>query len=77
MSALEMSCRRNNKTEKRKRNREYARKFQSKTGGSRKQVVVEAKRSVVAANEEKFQAQVFKMTTDEDMPAYSGFDFTS
>jgi hypothetical protein len=25
-----MACRRNNKTEKRKRNREYARKFQSK-----------------------------------------------
>lgn len=72
-----MACRRNNKLEKRKRNRDYARKFQSKTGGSRRKVVVEEKRAVVASNEEKFQAQVFKMTTDEDMPAYSGFDFTA
>jgi hypothetical protein len=39
--------------------------------------VVEEKRLVVAASEEKFQSQVFKMTTDEDMPAYSGFDFSS
>jgi len=61
--------------EKRKRNRDYARKFASKTGGSRRKVVVEEKRAVVATNEEKFQAQVFKFTTDEDMPAYSGFDF--
>lgn len=72
-----MACRRNNKMEKRKRNRDYARKFQSKTGGSRRKVVVEEKRLVVASNEEKFQAQVFKMTTDEDMPAYSGFDFVA
>jgi len=63
--------------EKRKRNRDYARKFQSKTGGSRRKVVVEEKRQVVATNEEKFQAQVFKLTTDEDMPAYSGFEFTA
>jgi ribosomal protein L18 len=62
--------------EKRKRNRDYARKFQSKTGGSRRQSVVEAKRLVVASSEEKFQAQVYKMTTDEDMPAYTGFDFS-
>lgn len=41
------------------------------------QVVVEQKRGVVAASEDTFQAKVFKMTTDEDMPAYSGFDFTS
>lgn len=74
-TALEMSCRRNNKMEKRKRNRDYARKFASKTGGSRRETVVEAKRNVVATNEEKFQAKVFKMTTDDDMPAYSGFDF--
>ena len=47
------------------------------TGGSRKEVVIEEKRAVVASNEEKFQAQVFKMTTDEDMPAYSGFEFTA
>jgi hypothetical protein len=40
-------------------------------------VVVEQKRGVVAASEETFQAKVFKMTTDEDMPAYSGFDFIS
>ena len=46
-------------------------------GGSRKEVVIEEKRAVVASNEEKFQAQVFKMTTDEDMPAYSGFEFTA
>jgi hypothetical protein len=36
---------------------------------------VEAKRAIVAASEEKFQSEVFKMTTDEDMPAYTGFDF--
>eukprot|EP00981_Chlorochromonas_danica_P001188 scaffold262_cov164-Ochromonas_danica.AAC.12 len=44
-------------------------------GESRKKVVVETKRAIVAANEEKFQAEVFKLTTDEDMPAYTGFDF--
>ena len=71
------SCRRNNKDEKRKRNRDYARKFQSKTGGSRRKVVVEEKRAVVAGSEEKFQAQVFKHTTDDDMPAYTGFEFTA
>jgi hypothetical protein len=38
-------------------------------------VVIEEKRAVVAASEEKFQAQVFSMTTDDDMPAYTGFDF--
>ena len=70
-----MACRRNNKTEKRKRNREYARKFKSATGGSRRKQVVEEKRLVVAKNEENFQADVFKVTTDDDMPAYSGFDF--
>lgn len=47
----------------------------TQTGGSRRKVVVEEKRLVVAQNEEKFQAQVFKMTTDDDMPSYSGFDF--
>lgn len=73
-SAL-FACRRNNKMEKRKRNRDYARKFASKTGGSRRSKVVEEKRLVVAASEEKFQAQVFSMTTDDDMPEYSGFDF--
>jgi hypothetical protein len=41
------------------------------------QIVVEQKRGVVAASEDTFQAKVFKMTTDEDMPAYSGFDFAS
>jgi hypothetical protein len=44
-------------------------------GGSRKDVVIEEKRAVVAKNEETFQALVFKMTTDDDMPAYSGFDW--
>ena len=39
--------------------------------------MIEQKRGIVAKSEEKFQAQVFKMTTDEDMPAYSGFEFTS
>mmetsp|Transcript_3322 Transcript_3322/g.3472 ORF Transcript_3322/g.3472 Transcript_3322/m.3472 type:complete len:116 (+) Transcript_3322:43-390(+) len=75
ISTILMSCRRNNKTEKRKRNREYARKFASKTGGSRRSSVIEEKRLVVAESETKFQAQVFGMTTDDDMPAYSGFDF--
>jgi hypothetical protein len=69
------SCRRNNKVEKRKRNRDYARKFQSKTGNSRRKTVVEQKRALVAQSENKFQEDVFKMTTDDDMPAYSGFDF--
>lgn len=45
--------------------------------GSRRTTVVAEKRNIVAASEEKFQAQVFKMTTDDDMPAYSGFDFTA
>ena len=70
-----MACRRNNKTEKRKRNREYARKFKSATGGNRRKQVVEEKRLVVAKSEETFQAEVYKVTTDDDMPAYSGFDF--
>ena len=70
-----MACRRNNKSEKRKRNREYARKYQSNTGGSRRKQVVEEKRLVVAKSEDAFQAEVFKVTTDDDMPAYSGFDF--
>jgi hypothetical protein len=30
--------------------------------------VVEEKRTVVALSEEKFQSQVFKFTTDDDMP---------
>lgn len=70
-----MACRRNNKIEKRKRNREYARKHKSTTGGSRRKQVVEEKRLVVSKNEDAFQAEVFKVTTDDDMPAYSGFDF--
>ena len=69
------ACRRNNKIEKRKRNREYARKFASKVGGSRRKMVVEQKRLQVAEKENSFQTGVFKMTTDDDMPAYSGFDF--
>merc|ERR1719498_338407 len=69
------SCRRNNKREKIKRNKEYSRKFKTTTGGARKKVVVEQKRQVVSSNEDNFQAGVFKMTTDDDMPAYSGFDF--
>jgi hypothetical protein len=36
---------------------------------------VEEKRLVVAKSEETFQADVYKVTTDDDMPAYSGFDF--
>jgi len=39
--------------------------------------VVEAKRLIVAGSEERFQAEVFKMTTDEDMPTYTAFEFTS
>jgi len=69
------SCRRNNKQEKRRRNRDYARKFASKTGGSRRKTVVEQKRGMVASAENKFQEGVYKMTTDDDMPAYAGFDF--
>jgi hypothetical protein len=38
-------------------------------------MVVEQKRGQVAASENKFQEGVYKMTTDDDMPAYSGFDF--
>jgi hypothetical protein len=38
-------------------------------------VVVELKRGIVAASEAKFQANLFQLTTDDDMPAYSGFDF--
>jgi ribosomal protein L18 len=38
---------------------------------------VEEKRLVVQQSEEKFQAQVFKMTTDDDMPSYNGFDFAN
>ena len=45
-------------------------------GGSRKDVVIEEKRAVVAKNEDTFQAMVFKMTTDDDMPAYSGFEWS-
>lgn len=45
-------------------------------GGSRKDIVIEEKRAVVAKNEENFQAMVFKMTTDDDMPAYSGFEWS-
>mmetsp|Transcript_21387 Transcript_21387/g.19462 ORF Transcript_21387/g.19462 Transcript_21387/m.19462 type:complete len:113 (+) Transcript_21387:49-387(+) len=71
-----MSCRRNNKIEKRKRNRAYARKFQAKGSISRRKVVIEEKRGVVAASEEKFVSVLFKFTTDEDMPAYSGFEFS-
>ncbi|KAJ1440517.1 hypothetical protein B484DRAFT_391281 [Ochromonadaceae sp. CCMP2298] len=70
-----MACRRNNKMEKRRRNRDYARKFAIAAGGNRKIAVTEAKRGVVAAAEDKFQLSVYKMTTDDDMPAYSGFDF--
>jgi len=72
-----MSCRRNNKTEKRKRNRDYARKFQTKGLDSRKNIVIEQKRNVVAKSEEKFQAEVYKLTTDDDMPAYTGFEFSA
>ena len=46
-------------------------------GGSRKTVVIEQKRGIVAAAEEKFQSEVFKFTTDEDMPPYSGFDWSA
>ena len=44
------------------------------TGDSRKKLVVEAKRAIVAASEERFQAEVFQMTTEDDMPEYSDFD---
>jgi hypothetical protein len=48
----------------------------NQAGGSRKDVVIEEKRAVVAKNEDNFQALVFKMTTDDDMPAYSGFEWS-
>lgn len=51
--------------------------FCFQTGDSRKKVVVEMKRGIVAANEAKFQSQVFQLTTDDDMPAYSGFEFAA
>lgn len=38
-------------------------------------MVVEAKRLIVAKAEEDFTAKLFKETTDEDMPEYTGFDF--
>jgi len=44
---------------------------------SRKNIVIEQKRNVVAKSEEKFQAEVYKLTTDDDMPAYSGFEFSA
>ena len=47
------------------------------TGESRKKVVVELKRNIVAAKEAKFQAEVFQFTTDDDMPPYTGFDFVA
>mmetsp|Transcript_23356 Transcript_23356/g.38914 ORF Transcript_23356/g.38914 Transcript_23356/m.38914 type:complete len:112 (-) Transcript_23356:142-477(-) len=72
---LMMSGRRNNKVEKRIRNRQYARKFAIGGGGNRKAAVVEQKRGIVAAAEVKFQSEVYKFTTDDDMPEYSGFDF--
>ena len=49
----------------------------SQTGGTRRKAVIEEKRLIVAASEEKFNAQVFSMTTDEDMPAYTAFDMTA
>jgi hypothetical protein len=38
-------------------------------------MVVEIKRGIVAASETKFINEVFKYTTDDDMPPYTGFDF--
>lgn len=35
------------------------------------------KRGIVAASEARFQSQVFQLTTDDDMPAYSGFEFAA
>ena len=51
--------------------------YMCQTGDSRKKVVVEMKRGIVAASEARFQAQVFQLTTDDDMPAYSGFEFAA
>ena len=69
------SCRRNNKDEKKKRNKMYARRFQSTSEVSRRKLVVEQKRNVVAASENTFQNEVFGLTTDKDMPTFDGFDF--
>ena len=44
-------------------------------GPSRRSVVIEEKRAVVAASEDKFVADLFKFTTDEDMPTYTAFSF--
>lgn len=41
----------------------------------RKVSVLEAKRGVIARAEEEFTAQMFQLTTDEDMPTYTAFDF--
>ena len=38
-------------------------------------MVVEQKRQVVSKSEDAFQAGIYGLTTDDDMPAYSGFDF--
>jgi hypothetical protein len=37
--------------------------------------VVEEKRAVVAASEDRFVANLFKFTTDDDMPEYTAFSF--
>jgi hypothetical protein len=42
---------------------------------NRKKVIIEQKRQQVALQEEEFTAQVFSMTTDDDMPEYNQFDF--
>jgi len=36
--------------------------------------VVETKRAIIAAAEEKFADQLFTYTTDADIPEYHGFD---
>eukprot|EP01031_Cornospumella_fuschlensis_P039852 gene39852-48526_t len=74
-SAL-MGLRRNNKEEKRLRNRFHSRKFR-KTGLSTKKLVREMKRGMIADMEEKFVSQLFTLTTEEDMPAYTGFGMSA
>ena len=48
-----------------------------KGGESRKNVVTIQKRQIVADAEDKFQSAVFQLTTDDDMPEYTQFDFAS
>ena len=70
-----MACRRNNKDEKRIRSLRYARIHRRKSVLTQRQAVREMKRQIVATNNDKFQQDVFTMTTDDDYPPYTEFEF--